>query len=151
MTATAAHPDPRAPAAPPHLAHWPRRLPRELAIPATPLHVNLQVSAARWPDKAACVFLGRAMSYAELDRDSTAIAAWLAAQGVARGDRVALFMQNCPQFLVAFYGALKASAVVIPRPEARAHATPQAVIDWAREHMAAYKVPRVVEFVDALP
>ncbi|NWG74934.1 MAG: long-chain fatty acid--CoA ligase [Rubrivivax sp.] len=105
---------PATPAAPPHLAHWPRRLPRELAIPATPLHVNLQVSATRWPDKAACVFLGRAMSYAELDRDSTAIAGWLAAQGVAKGDRVALFMQNCPQFLAAFYGALKAGAVVVP-------------------------------------
>jgi fatty-acyl-CoA synthase len=112
MIATAA--DPHAPATRPHLAHWPRRLPRELAIPATPLHVNLQVSAARWPDKAACVFLGRAFSYAELDRQSNAIAAWLAAQGVAKGDRVALFLQNCPQFLVAFYGALKAGAVVVP-------------------------------------
>jgi fatty-acyl-CoA synthase len=103
-----------APATPPHLAHWPRRLPRELAVPATPLHFNLQVSAARWPGKPACLFLGRTLTYAQLDRQSTAIAAWLGAQGVAKGDRVALFLQNCPQFLVAFYGAMKAGAVVVP-------------------------------------
>jgi fatty-acyl-CoA synthase len=39
----------------------------------------------------------------------------------------------------------------VPRPEAQATARPQDVIDWARDHMAAYKVPRLVEFVDALP
>ena len=42
-------------------------------------------------------------------------------------------------------------AFVVLRDAARGSATPQQVIDWAREHMAAYKVPRLVEFVDALP
>jgi fatty-acyl-CoA synthase len=42
-------------------------------------------------------------------------------------------------------------AVIVLRAEARATATPQDIIDWAREHMAVYKVPRQVEFVDALP
>jgi fatty-acyl-CoA synthase len=98
----------------PHHAHWPRRLPRELAIPATSLAFNLQVTARRWPDKPACMLLGRALTYRELDRQSTALAAWLAGEGVAQGDRVALFLQNCPQFLVAFYGALKVGAVVVP-------------------------------------
>jgi fatty-acyl-CoA synthase len=42
-------------------------------------------------------------------------------------------------------------AVIVPRAEVRASATAAQVIDWAREHMAAYKVPRVVEFVDSLP
>jgi fatty-acyl-CoA synthase len=41
--------------------------------------------------------------------------------------------------------------VVVLRSEAKATAKPQDIIDWAREHMAAYKVPRFVEFVDALP
>ena len=101
-------------AARPHHAHWPRRLPRALAIPATPLGYNLQVSAARWPDKPACLFLGHTLSYAALDRQAQALAAWLQAKGVAAGDRVALFLQNCPQFLVAFYAAMKAGAVVVP-------------------------------------
>ena len=42
------------------------------------------------------------------------IAGWLQAQGVRRGDRVALFMQNCPQYLVAYHGILRADAVVVP-------------------------------------
>ncbi|HSQ71262.1 MAG TPA: long-chain-fatty-acid--CoA ligase, partial [Rubrivivax sp.] len=42
-------------------------------------------------------------------------------------------------------------AVIVLRPEARVTATAQDLIDWAREHMAAYKVPRIVQFVDALP
>jgi fatty-acyl-CoA synthase len=42
-------------------------------------------------------------------------------------------------------------AVIVPRTEVRATVTAQDVIDWAREHMATYKVPRLVEFVDALP
>jgi fatty-acyl-CoA synthase len=42
-------------------------------------------------------------------------------------------------------------AVIVLREEARGHATEQQIIDWAREHMAVYKVPRIVEFADALP
>jgi fatty-acyl-CoA synthase len=111
-------PDP-APALPPgaprpHLAHWPRRLPRALDIPATPLHHNLEVSARRFPDKPATRFFGRSLTYAELHAQVLALAGWLQAQGVQRGDRVALFMQNCPQFIVAVYGILRADAVVVP-------------------------------------
>jgi fatty-acyl-CoA synthase len=42
-------------------------------------------------------------------------------------------------------------AMVVLRTEVLGHAKPQDIIDWAREHMAAYKVPRIVEFVDQLP
>jgi len=44
-----------------------------------------------------------------------------------------------------------AKAVVVLRAEAKATAQPEDIIAWAREHMAAYKVPKIVEFVDALP
>ena len=43
-----------------------------------------------------------------------AIAGWLQRHGVEAGDRVAIFMQNCPQFPVALYGVLRANAVVVP-------------------------------------
>jgi fatty-acyl-CoA synthase len=49
------------------------------------------------------------------------------------------------------YRGESVKAVVVLRAEARGHATPQDIIDWAREHMAAYKVPRQVAFVDSLP
>ncbi|MBL8330645.1 MAG: long-chain fatty acid--CoA ligase [Rubrivivax sp.] len=99
---------------PPHLAHWPARLPRELAVPQTSLWFNLEVSARRHPDKAAYRFLGRSTSYAELHEQATRIAGWLQAQGLQRGERVIVFLQNCPQFAAAVYGILRADAVVVP-------------------------------------
>jgi fatty-acyl-CoA synthase len=94
--------------------HWPRRLPRELCVPETTLWFNLEVSARRYPNKAAYRFFGRELSYSELMRQAEAVAGWLRAQGVKRGDRVLLFLQNCPQFAVAFYGIVRADAVVVP-------------------------------------
>ncbi|MDC6168257.1 long-chain fatty acid--CoA ligase [Paucibacter sp. XJ19-41] len=105
--------DPPAPHTRQHLS-WPRRLPRRLEIPRTSLWFNLEVAATRYPDKAATLFCGRSMTYAELRRQAEALAGWLQAQGVGKGDRVALFMQNCPQFLIAFYAINRADAVVVP-------------------------------------
>ena len=93
---------------------WPQRLPRQLVVPETTLWFNLEVSARRYPSKAAYVFLGRALSFAELHRQAEALAGWLQAQGVEKGDRVALFMQNCPQYVTAFYAVQRADAVVVP-------------------------------------
>ena len=98
----------------PHHAVWPSRLPRTLAVPETTLWFNLEVSAARYPDKAAYVFFGRPISYAELKRQAEALAGWLQARGVQAGDRVLLFLQNCPQYVVAFYAVQRANAVVVP-------------------------------------
>ncbi|MGN6826802.1 long-chain fatty acid--CoA ligase [Paucibacter sp. M5-1] len=105
--------DPPAPHTHQHLS-WPRRLPCRLEIPRTSLWFNLEVAATRYPDKAATLFCGRSMTYAELRRQAEALAGWLQAQGVGKGDRVALFMQNCPQFLIAFYAINRADAVVVP-------------------------------------
>ncbi|OYT87718.1 MAG: long-chain fatty acid--CoA ligase [Burkholderiales bacterium PBB6] len=98
----------------PHLKHWPRRIPRELAVPETTLWFNLATSASRWPHKAAYVFFGRPLSFLELHDQAEALAGWLQAQGVGRGDRVALFMQNCPQYVIAFYAVMRCDAVVVP-------------------------------------
>lgn len=102
------------PAHRPHLKHWPRRLPLELTVPETSLWFNLEVSAARYPRKPVTWFLGRPMTYAELEAQAEALAGWLQRQGVGKGDRVAIFLQNCPQFLVAFYAVMRADAVVVP-------------------------------------
>jgi fatty-acyl-CoA synthase len=71
---------------------------------------------------------------------------------------VELLLYKCPLVLEACiisakdaYRGETVKAVVVLRPEAREQATEQAIIDWAREHMAAYKVPRMVRFVDRLP
>ncbi len=98
----------------PHAAAWPQRLPHQLVVPDTSLWFNLEVSARRYPHKAAYVFLGRELSFSQLHQQAEALAGWLQVQGVASGDRVLLFMQNCPQFVIAFYAVQRANAVVVP-------------------------------------
>jgi fatty-acyl-CoA synthase len=98
----------------PHHKIWPKRLPRELAIPETTLWFNLEVAATRFPNKPAYLFMGRPLSFGELKRQAEAIAGWLQQVGVQAGERVAIFMQNCPQYAAAYYGILRANAVVVP-------------------------------------
>ena len=98
----------------PHAVAWPKRLPHTLCVPETTLWFNLEVSARRWPNKTAYIFFGRELSFGDLHRQAEALAGWLQAHGVAKGDRVLLFMQNCPQFVIAFYAVQRADAVVVP-------------------------------------
>ncbi len=98
-----------------HLAHWPRLLPQHLTLPATHLYRNLEVSAMRYPDKAALVFYDAAISYARLQDESERLAAHLQQRcGVRRGDRVLLYLQNSPQFVIGYYAVLRADALVVP-------------------------------------
>ncbi len=98
----------------PHHAFWPARLPRQLVVPETTLWFNLAVAAARYPHKDATVFFGRRTRWSELKATAEALAGWLQSRGVQRGDRVLLYMQNCPQFVAAFYAIQRADAVVVP-------------------------------------
>jgi fatty-acyl-CoA synthase len=67
------------------------------------------------PDRRSIVFYESAITYAELKADCERMAAFLQREcGVKRGDRVALYMQNSPQFVVAFYAIVRADAVVVP-------------------------------------
>ncbi len=102
------------PADRPHLKHWPHRLPLQLDVPETSLWFNLEVSARRHPNKPAYVFFGAELTFADLYRQAEALAGWLQAQGVGTGDRVAIFLQNTPQYVVAFYAVMRANAVVVP-------------------------------------
>jgi fatty-acyl-CoA synthase len=98
----------------PHYKFWPKRLPHALNPPATSLWDNLEISARRYPDKAALVFFGRTFSYRELVDKAQRLAATLSALGVNKGDRVMLDMQNCPQLVIAHFAILRANAVVVP-------------------------------------
>ncbi|MBL8352625.1 MAG: long-chain fatty acid--CoA ligase [Burkholderiaceae bacterium] len=99
----------------PHLQHWPQRLPRHLTLPQTNVFHNAEVSAARYPDKPFIVFYDSAVSFAEFKDEAERIAGFLQHEcGVKAGDRVLLYMQNSPQWVLAFYGILRANAVVVP-------------------------------------
>ena len=98
-----------------HFAHWPPGQPRTLELPKESVYVNLVASAAKHPDRAAIDYYGSRLSYAELKRQVDALAGWLQRRyGVARGDRVLLYAQNSPQFVIAYYAILRADAVVVP-------------------------------------
>ena len=105
----------------PHHDHWPVRVPHAISVPSTSLWDNLATSARRFPDKAALEFLGRTTRYSELMRQVEVLAAHLHQIGVRRGDRVVLDMQNCPQWVIAHFGILRANAVVVPVKIGRAH------------------------------
>lgn len=98
----------------PHYLFWPARVPHHITPPATTLWDNLFISAQRFPHKTALQFLGSALSYQALAHQAERIAAWLQAQGVQKGERVLLDMQNCPQLVAAHFGILRANAVVVP-------------------------------------
>ncbi|WP_417565217.1 long-chain fatty acid--CoA ligase [Marinobacter sp.] len=97
-----------------HYAVWPRELPKSLALPRTSVFTNLEISARRYPDRNAIIFYDAPMTYSRLFREVEAMAGYLQAQGVAKGDRVLLYMQNSPQYVIAYYAILRADAVVIP-------------------------------------
>lgn len=101
--------------APDHFRFWPANLPREMPLPETSLYGNLEASAARFPDKIAVFYYGTPLSYRHFKRDVDSLAGFLQRRaGVKRGDRVLLFMQNSPQFMVAFYAIVRADAMVVP-------------------------------------
>ena len=97
-----------------HHRFWPSRLPHAITPPATSLWDNLETSARRYPHKAALVFFGRVISYAQLLQKAERLAACLQGLGVNSGDRVVLNMQNCPQLVIAHFAILRANAVVVP-------------------------------------
>jgi fatty-acyl-CoA synthase len=98
-----------------HYAHWPPGVPKTLSVPRTSIYFNLEVSARRYPGKAALYYYGTPVTYAELQRSAEALAGHLQQRcGVRRGDRVLLYTQNSPQFVIGYYGILRADAVVVP-------------------------------------
>lgn len=82
--------------------------------PKQPLHEYLRTHARERGERAACIWYGHAMSWSELDRASDAFAARLQAIGVKKGEPVVLFLNNCPQYLVAHFGIQKIGAIVCP-------------------------------------
>ena len=97
---------------------WLKRYPSYIRPEITPRFTNglepFLETAKTMPEQAAIYYFDRSMSYGELDRKSTALAAALKELGVRYGDRVALYLQNIPQFLIALYGVWKVGAIVVP-------------------------------------
>ncbi|MCA1822883.1 MAG: AMP-binding protein [Frankia sp.] len=97
----------------PWLASYPPTVPPDFDFPDVPLTRLLDDAAASFPLAAALAFSGTTISYRDLKNEVDRFATALAALGVAKGDRVALVLPNCPQHVIAFYATLRLGAVVV--------------------------------------
>ncbi len=97
----------------PWLAHYDQSVPHEVQPVNHPLHEFLRATAARYPDHTAMNFRGARLTYRQLDELSDAIASGLIAGGFQKGDRAVIYMPNIPQFVITYYGIMKAGGIVI--------------------------------------
>jgi len=97
----------------PWLKHYPASVRPSLEYPKLPLFALIDQAAQKWPDRTATNFYGRKMSFMQLAGAVNKMANALRLLGIGRGDRVMLMMPNCPQFIIAYFGILKAGATVI--------------------------------------
>jgi fatty-acyl-CoA synthase len=94
---------------------WPRHAPRSLPLPQTHLYRNVEVSALRYGERPFVLFYDSPVSFQRFKDETQRMAGYLQSEcGVRQGDRVLLYMQNSPQFMLAFYAILRADAVVVP-------------------------------------
>ena len=98
-----------------HFKFWPAHAMHQLIAPATNLFYNAEVSARRYPDKPYLVYYDTQVSFSAFHDEAERVAGYLEQKcGVQKGDRVLLLMQNSPQFMIGYYGILRANAVVVP-------------------------------------
>ncbi|MEW6424795.1 MAG: long-chain-fatty-acid--CoA ligase [Bacillota bacterium] len=93
---------------------WPARLPYSLDYPKMHLFDIIKTSSKRYPCKPAVIYYGKKITYRELQNSVEALAAELKRLGIKKGDRVAVYMQNTPHFIVSYYGIPRANAVIVP-------------------------------------
>jgi len=97
----------------PWQAHYAHPAPWDTTFPPLTVPQMFADSVARFADRPLVDFMGRRFSYAEIAQDANAFAAGLQALGVAKGDRIGLFLPNVPIYLAAYYGAMIAGATVV--------------------------------------
>ena len=97
-----------------HLRFWPEGVPRRIDVPDESLFTGLQARAAQTPHDVGLDYLGRTYTWQQLLQSAEHLAGGLQALGVQKGQRVILFMQNCPQFIIAFHAVIRLGAVVVP-------------------------------------
>jgi long-chain acyl-CoA synthetase len=85
-----------------------------LSYPDVPLHEVMRATARRFPTRIALRHRGRTISFDSFDRESNRLAHGLVSLGVMAGDRVGLYLPNCPEFALGFYAASKAGAIACP-------------------------------------
>lgn len=98
----------------PWLASYPKGVPADIDGSRYPSLVALmEESFSKYAERTAYSFMGKDLSYGEVDKLSRAFAAYLQGLGLAKGDRVAVMMPNCPQYPIAVCGILRAGLILV--------------------------------------
>lgn len=97
----------------PWLAHYDDGVPFTVGLPRVPLHHFLRSAARRFPLHIAVKFEGNWLTYRRLNQEANRLANALRSLGVDKGDRVMILLPNLPQFIICFYGVLKAGAAAV--------------------------------------
>ncbi|MBW1775441.1 MAG: AMP-binding protein [Deltaproteobacteria bacterium] len=98
----------------PWLKHYPDGVPEEVEVPIVSVPYLFDQMADKYGNKTALIFYGKKISYTKLKELTDRFATALADLGVSKGDTVALFLLNCPQYVIAYFAALKVGAKVTP-------------------------------------
>jgi len=86
----------------------------EYRLGEQPMHAYLLDNAVTTPDRAAYVFYGKTVTWGELGDAVRRLAGFLQSRGVSKGDRVGIYLQNCPQYIMAHYAVQMCGAIVSP-------------------------------------
>lgn len=98
----------------PWVRHYSEGVPPQVDVPVEPVWSLLDRAAQAFPRRTALHYYGANLSYRELAEQADAFAAGLGEVGVRPGDRVGLYLVNSPQFVIAYFGILKAGGTVVP-------------------------------------
>lgn len=98
----------------PWVSHYEQGVPARLNIPDQPLTWLLDQTVSRFPGHTAFIYYGTRLSYAQFSSLANRFATGLQRLGIKKGDRVAIALPNIPQYPIAYYGALRAGAIVVP-------------------------------------
>ncbi|MBC8179029.1 MAG: AMP-binding protein [Deltaproteobacteria bacterium] len=98
----------------PWVEHYPEGVPAEVEVPDISVPEAFDQMADKYGSKTALIFYGKKISYEKLKELTNRFAAALADLGVGKGDTVAMYLLNCPQYVIAYFGSLKAGAKVTP-------------------------------------
>lgn len=97
----------------PWVKNYDKGVPATIEYPPGPVFQFLDNAAQKYPDRACTIFKGAKVTYKEMNAITDRIAGALVSMGVKKGDRVGIFMPNTPQFVMAYFGILKAGGVVV--------------------------------------
>lgn len=114
MTSYADHDISESPESRPWFKYYDPEVPHHLTYPRIPLHSLLDETASKTPSNPCTNFFGKQLTYQQIRDLSDRLASSILNLGLRKRDRVVLMLPNSPQFLIAYYGLLKAGAVVVP-------------------------------------